>query len=169
MARRQTPPEWLALMDHVGISSLRELAVRADISTSATSRVVHSDSVPGDETVAALAAALHAPESTIYELTHGQGITPRTWSPPTEVQRLSRREQEALTEMIRAMAAGRVDTEKVGDHSERSAPIDELAQQREPDEPRTPTNDGFLAMGGETARDDQRQQRGEENQDPWSD
>lgn len=121
MARRQTPPEWQALLDSAGISSLNRLASIADLSQTTATRVVHGDHQPNAETVAALASALRVPDSTIYKLTHGKKIATREWAPPAEVQRLSRREQDALTEMIRAMAASREREDVTG--NDNPAPI----------------------------------------------
>lgn len=114
-------------MDAAGISSLRRLSEAAGIAHTGATRVVHGDSLPNDETVSALASALRVPASKIYELTHGQDITARPWSPPAEVQRLTRREQDAISEMIRSMAAAR-DPEEVGDHEQRSAPMNSAGE-----------------------------------------
>lgn len=92
-------------MDSAGLSSLRRLSETAGLSVSATSRVVHGDSLPAAETVTALSTALRVPESTIYKLTHGKDVHTRSWTPPTEIYRLSKRSQDAVTEMIRALAS----------------------------------------------------------------
>lgn len=118
-------------MDAAGLTSLRRLSEAAGLSTTTASRAVHGDLVPNDETVSALATALRVPASKIYELTHGQDITARPWSPPAEVQRLTRREQDAISEMIRSMAAAR-DQEEVGDHEQRSAPMNQAGDQPAP-------------------------------------
>lgn len=118
-------------MDAAQLPSIRRLSEAAGLSHNAVTRVVHGDSLPGDETVSALASALRVPASKIYELTHGQDITARPWSPPAEVQRLTRREQDALSEMIRSMAAAR-DQEEVRDHEQPSAPMTEAGEQPAP-------------------------------------
>ncbi|WP_147107222.1 helix-turn-helix domain-containing protein [Nesterenkonia populi] len=127
MARRQTPPEWQALLDKVGIASLNRLAELANLSTTTVTRTVHRDHQPGDDTVAALAAALRVPESDIYKLTHGRSLTVRTWEPPHEVSRLTKREQDALTEMIRSMAAGREEREELVGSADSTAPMNQAA------------------------------------------
>lgn len=127
-------------MDRAALSSIRRLSDAAGLSHNAVTRVVHGDSLPEAETVSALASALRVPESTIYKLTHGQDITPRAWEPPAEVHRLTKREQDALTEMIRSIAAGRDKGKQVGHHDDTSntqaagnaATEDELARRRRP-------------------------------------
>lgn len=128
MARRQTPQQWQELMERAGLSSIRRLAERAGMSQSTASRTVHGDHIPGDETVNALANALRVPAKDIYKLTHGHDIQARPWTPPAEVQRLSKREQDALTEMIRAMAAGRDQDEEVVEDEHDSAPMNQADQ-----------------------------------------
>lgn len=120
-------------MDAAGISSLTRLADKAGLSQTTVSRTAHGDHTPGADTITALAATLSVPESTIYKLTHGRDIASRPWSPPAEVQRLSKREQDALTEMIRAMAAGREEQEEVGRHGD-AAPNRQAAGSAAPEE-----------------------------------
>ncbi len=126
MARRQTPQQWQELMEKAGLSSIRRLAERAGMSQSTASRTVHGDHTPGDETINALAKALRVPAKEIYKLTHGQEIQPRAWEPPTEVHRLSKRTQDALTELIRAVAAEQGHGEEVG-HRGDAAPMNQAA------------------------------------------
>ena len=127
MARRQTPQQWQDLMDKAGLSSIRRLAERAGMSQTTASRTVHGDHLPSDETVDAMAKALRVPAKEIYKLTHGQEIQSRPWEPPAEVQRLTKREQDAVTEMIRAMAAGREEQKDVMGNAEQPAPMYQAA------------------------------------------
>lgn len=115
------------MMDAAGISSLTRLAEKAGLSQTTVTRTVHRDHTPGDHTIATLAKTLRVPTKEIYKLTHGQEIQSRPWEPPTEVQRLSKREQDAITEMIRAMAAGREEQKDVMGNAEHPAPMYQAA------------------------------------------
>lgn len=84
-------------------------------------------------------------------------------------------ERDAVRRVIDAFLQTRRDQQEVGDHTERSAPIDELAERRDPDEPQTPTPEQFRRMAAYRIRpeDDERHQReaewderGEESQEP---
>lgn len=108
-------------MDAAGVSSLRRLADLAGIAHTGATRVVHGDNLPNAETVEALAKALNVPASTIYKLTHGQKVEVRHWHPPAEVHRLTKREQDAVTEMIRVIASAHDQREDVGDDDSSAA------------------------------------------------
>lgn len=111
------------MLDAAGISSLRRLAEVTSLSPSAVARLVHGDSTPNPETVTAVATALRVPESSIYQLTHGHDIEVRKWEPPAEVNRLSKRSQDAITEMIRALVAEQEQREDVMGNARSTAPI----------------------------------------------
>ena len=115
------------MMDEAGVSSLTRLAEVAGLSQTTVTRTVHRDHTPGDSTITALAKALRVPAKEIYKLTHGQEIQSRPWEPPAEVHRLSKRSQDAVTEIIRAMAAEQAQGEEVMGNAEHPAPMNQAA------------------------------------------
>lgn len=123
------------MMDAAGISSLTRLAEKAGLSQTTVTRTVHRDHTPGDHTIATLAKTLRVPAKEIYKLTHGQEIQSRPWEPPTEVHRLSKRSQDAVTEIIRAMAAEQAQGEDVMGNAEHPAPMNQAAGSAATDDP----------------------------------
>lgn len=149
-------------MDAAGIASLRRLSELAGLAHTGATRVVHGDTLPNPETVTALASALRVPESTIYKLTHGKDITTREWAPPAEVQRLSKREQDALTEMIRAMAASHEREDVTG--NDNPAPITQAEDTSANPEDYDLAAHPNMPLARDTF-DEQHQNAGEESQD----
>ncbi|MBP2317352.1 transcriptional regulator with XRE-family HTH domain [Nesterenkonia lacusekhoensis] len=121
-------------MDAAGVSSLRRLSEAAGIAHTGATRVVHGDNLPSAETVDALAGALNVPASTIYKLTHGQDISTRSWEPPADVHRLTKREQDLVTEMIRVLASAHDQSGEGEEHADGSAAMNRAAGSAAEDE-----------------------------------
>ena len=107
MTRRETPPEWSKLLSAAGMSSLRQLAAKAEVSPSAVTRLVHQDGASEEETVRAIAAALRTSATKIRKLAGLPEGTERTFEIPPEADRLSPRQQRAIQELIVAIAESR--------------------------------------------------------------
>ena len=105
MARREKPEAWQRLMDQKGMASFRELGDAAGLSHTAVSRIAYGQSKHvRDTTVRAIADALGQDMETIYELINQPVEHASPWSPPAESQRLTRRQRNALEELVRSMA-----------------------------------------------------------------
>lgn len=105
MARREKPEAWQRLMDQKGMGSFRELGDAAGLSHTAVSRIAYGQSKHvRDTTVRAIADALGQDMETIYELINQPVDHASPWSPPAESQRLTRRQRNALEELVRSMA-----------------------------------------------------------------
>lgn len=102
--RRTTPPQWVKLMESKNLGSIRQLADKSGVSHPAIARLIHREGVTKDENIIAVAHALGVTPAKIYELA---GIDAPTeagpYEPPEEAARLTTRQREALTELIRAM------------------------------------------------------------------
>lgn len=102
--RRTTPPQWVKLMESKNVGSIRQLADKSGVSHPAISRLIHREGVTKDENIVAVATTLGVTPAKIYELA---GMTAPSeagpYVPPEEAARLTTRQREALTELIRAM------------------------------------------------------------------
>jgi len=102
--RRDIPAPWLKLMAQKRLTSIRRLADAAGISHPVVARIMHGEGTPNDASIVAVAKALGVDPSRIYELAHM--AAPKEagpYEPPEEAARLTTRQREALTEIIRAM------------------------------------------------------------------
>lgn len=102
--RRTTPPQWVKLMESKSIGSIRQLADKAGVSHPAVARLIHREGVTKDENIVAVAETLGVTPARIYELA-GMNAPSEAgpYVPPEEAARLTTRQREALTELIRAM------------------------------------------------------------------
>lgn len=102
--RRDTPPEWKALMDDQGISSLRDLALKAELSHVSVVRLVHGESIdPSDTTLMKVADALKVAPIRIYRMAGYSPAYAEPWSPPAEATRLTPKQRKAVEELIKSM------------------------------------------------------------------
>lgn len=110
--RRTTPPQWVKLMESKNLGSIRQLADKSGVSHPAIARLIHREGVTKDENIVAVAKTLGVTPARIYELA-GMDAPPEAgpYVPPEEAARLTTRQREALTELIRAM----VDTKATAD------------------------------------------------------
>lgn len=110
--RRTTPPQWVKLMESKNLGSIRQLADKSGVSHPAIARLIHREGVTKDENIVAVAEALGVKPARIYELAGMNAPTEAgPYVPPEEAARLTTRQREALTELIRAM----VDTKATAD------------------------------------------------------
>lgn len=100
------PDPWKTSMEQKGISSIRDLARRSGVSVETVRRLVQgSRKAPKDETVRAVADALGQPLSTVAAWTGSVASdVDEPYVPPTEANRLTLRQREAVDEMIRLLA-----------------------------------------------------------------
>lgn len=112
--RRDVPEPWAGWLiaaglkspnAHRDIASARQLADRVGVHTTTVMNMMHGATDTDPATVAAVAEALRLDVRTVSRQV-GQARTEQTpWVPPFEANLLSRRQQRALSELIRAMAA----------------------------------------------------------------
>lgn len=124
--RRDVPEPWATWLIDAGmtspnarrqIPSARRLAERVGSHTTTLMNMMHGVADTDPATVAAVAEALGVDVVKVSRQV-GQSRTERSpWVPPFEANLLSRRQQLALSELIRAMAA-----EEREDDAEQSAP-----------------------------------------------
>lgn len=102
--RRTTPPQWVKLMESKNLGSIRQLADRSGVSHPAIARLIHREGITKDENIVAVANTLGVTPAKIYELA-GMDAPAEAgpYEPPEEAARLTTRQREALTELIRAM------------------------------------------------------------------
>src|SRR5690606_4869597 len=105
---REVPEPWSTRMVERGYTrrdggaNISALARKAELAVETVRRVVHGIGTPGPETVAALAELLGAD----VEDWTGQHVTAGPYVPPPESALLTEPQREALTALIRAIAAG---------------------------------------------------------------
>lgn len=87
--------------------SLNQLGLVSGVHTTTVSRMVHGKGVPDPDNVARVAAALRRPVVEVSEWVRQARTEDQPYTPPSEVNLLSRREQDAINELIRAMAQSR--------------------------------------------------------------
>lgn len=118
MVAREIPTEWRVLMDRKGLSSVRQLAMRAGVSHVTVNRLVFGDPFfATEETIQSVADALGVPYSTVYQLAGRRVKDAEPWSPPAEAARLTLEQRKVLDQLIRTMAGQQPLT--VIDHPER--------------------------------------------------
>lgn len=102
--RRTTPPQWVKLMESKNLRSIRQLADKSGVSHPAIARLIHREGITKDENIAAVATTLGVTPARIYELAGMDAPSEAgPYEPPEEAARLTTRQREALTELIRAM------------------------------------------------------------------
>lgn len=102
---RQIPEAWKILMDRRGISSVRQLAMRAGVSHVTVNRLVFGDPFwAQEETLQAVADALGVPFDTVYQLAGRRVQGAEKWEPPAEAARLTMEQRKVLDQLIRTMA-----------------------------------------------------------------
>ncbi len=105
---REVPEPWATRMVERGYTrrdggaNISELARKAGLAVETVRRVVHGIGTPGPETVAALVDKLGAD----VEDWTGQHVTAGPYVPPSESALLTGPQRDALTDLIRAIAAG---------------------------------------------------------------
>lgn len=96
------PAQWAALMDKVGITSIRELAKVAGLpSHNIINPVIMRGTTTSDENMTKVAAALKVPVEQLYQITSGVESRPITL--PKGTEKLSERQKNAIAELIRTM------------------------------------------------------------------
>lgn len=96
------PAQWAQLMDNAGITSLRQLAKAADLSShNITNNVIIKGAKTSDENMQKIAIALHVPVERLYEITTGVAAKPLAL--PLGTEKLTPRQQEAVKEIIRTL------------------------------------------------------------------
>jgi len=96
------PAQWAQLMDNAGITSLRQLAKAADLSShNITNNVIIKGAKTSDENMQKIATALHVPVERLYEITTGVAAKPLAL--PLGTEKLTPRQQEAVKEIIRTL------------------------------------------------------------------
>ncbi|MFC8733132.1 helix-turn-helix domain-containing protein [Luteimicrobium sp. NPDC057192] len=121
-----TPEPWHTAMEQRGISSIRDLARRSGASVETVRRLVQgSRKAPRDETLRAVADALGVPLATVSKWAGiAASDTEDPYVPPTEANRLTLRQREAVDELIRLLAT----KEAGGEHDQRSAPMKQAGE-----------------------------------------
>jgi len=120
----QIPEPWASALVRAGFTdprysddrpSLGALAEAAGVHTTTVSRMVHGRGKPKHENVEAVAAALRVDVVEVSEWARQARTEAEPYRMPAEVNLLTRREQAAITELIRAMAEARREGEGSGD------------------------------------------------------
>src|SRR5690625_5188031 len=120
----QIPEPWASALVRAGFTdprysddrpSLGALAEAAGVHTTTVSRMVHGRGKPKHENVEAVAAALRVDVVKVSEWARQARTEAEPYRMPAEVNLLTRREQAAITELIRAMAEARREGEGSGD------------------------------------------------------
>src|SRR5699024_780425 len=120
--------------------SFSRLAEAAGLHTTTVSRLVRGVGKPKPGVVEAVAAALGVDVRFVAEWVQQARTESRPYEPPAEVNLLTRREQDAVTELIRAIAAREERTdEPQGTTSDPADPDQETEPQETPNEPQIPT------------------------------
>lgn len=103
--------------------SVRALAVELGLNNATVSRYFHQQSRMKLETRTKVAEALGLDVTEMDDLVHGQRTAPYT--PPESAHTLSFQNRRLVDQLINALAGA--DSEEVGDHAKRSAPMSEEA------------------------------------------
>ncbi|WP_159622711.1 helix-turn-helix domain-containing protein [Ruania rhizosphaerae] len=88
-----------------GRPSWNRLAELADVSTTTITQMVEGKRRTSPQTIGKIADALHVDPERVSEWIGRDQPVRRAWEPPGEVNLLTARQQKALAELIRAMAA----------------------------------------------------------------
>lgn len=124
----QIPEPWDAAIIQAGFTdprykdarpSMGALATAAGLHTTTVSRMVHGKGSPDPANVAAVAGALRVDVVVVSRWVDQARSQTEPYTPPPEADLLSRRQQEAVTELIRSIAAR--DEKAGGEHVDSSA------------------------------------------------
>lgn len=116
MSRRTVPEPWASWLVGAGfvdprarqpLPSARQLADRLGVSTTTVMNMMHGESDTEHATVAAVAEALRVDVRTVAREVGQARSEQRPYTPPFEANLLSRRQQRAVSELIRAIAEER--------------------------------------------------------------
>jgi hypothetical protein len=89
-------------MDKAGITSLRQLAKAAELSShNIANHVIIKGGKTSDENMQKIAVALHVPVERLYEIT--TGVTAKPLVLPLGTEKLTQRQQDAVKEIIRTL------------------------------------------------------------------
>lgn len=119
--------------------SLSRLAEAAKLHPTTVSKMVRGVGRAKVENVAAVAAALNVDVREVFRWVKQARSQAEPYQMPAEVDLLTEREQEAISELIRAMAAGR---REAGEEHERSAPTSAVEE-----DPEVPSPDDIMSSG----------------------
>jgi len=156
----QVPEPWASAMVKVGFTdpryddprpSMSRLAEAAGLHTTTVSRMVRETKQPDPENVAHVAKALRQDVREVSEWVRQAGTVAREYRVPAEVNLLTQREQDAISELIRAIAATREAV--VGNAESSTAPIgdDETEPSRNDEQSVVPPSaEGNAARRGPT-------------------
>lgn len=145
----QIPEPWATAMVRAGMTdpryyeprpSMGRLAEAAGVHTTTVSRMVHGLKRPDPANVAAVAAALRLSPVEVSGWVNQARSVQAEYVPPAEVNLLTRREQDALSELIRSIAATR--EQVTGDG--RDAPANTV--------PPVTVDDGTVIVPGESGK-----------------
>ncbi len=126
---KQVPEPWASALVKVGLTdprfsdpqpSLGRLASAIGVHTTTVSNMVHGRKVTSPATVEAAAKALRVDVREVASWVSQSRSVRAPYKVPDEVNNLSQRQQDAISELIRAMAEGR---EEVVGNAEHPAPM----------------------------------------------
>lgn len=113
-AKRETPEPWATWLIAAGFveprakgvprASLRQLAERLDVHPSTVAAMVHGDRYTSEDTVEAAAEAMRVDVLEVSRATLRARTVREHYEPPAEVHSLSREVQDAISDLIRALA-----------------------------------------------------------------
>jgi hypothetical protein len=123
VARRDVPEPWASAMAERGlidphrteaVPSIRALAEQADVAPETVRRMVWGERVPDPATVQAVAEALGVDSRKVADWVGQVRSVRRPYQAPSEANLLNDDEQDAITQLIRVMTAGRKRVEQQG-------------------------------------------------------
>ena len=100
---RTPPKKWQDAMDRAGLSSLRRLGDAVGAHASTISAMIYGDRETSPDTVAKVAEVLGVDVRTVSAWVGQARTVAEPYAPPAEASLLSRRQREAVDELIRAM------------------------------------------------------------------
>jgi transcriptional regulator with XRE-family HTH domain len=100
VTRRETPIEWVRLLESKRLHSIRDLAAALDVSPQTATRLVHGEH-SSRQTIEAAAELLGVTPERIRELRHEAALPP--FRLPPEADQLSQRQRAAVVAVVRAM------------------------------------------------------------------
>ena len=104
---REIPEAWRVLMDRRGISSIRQLAMRAGVSHVTANRLVYSDPFfTSEENIQKIADALGTEYDMIYRLAGRTANHAEKYAPPASSSRLTQAQRKVVDQVIEMMVSG---------------------------------------------------------------
>ena len=98
----EIPKPWQELMDQAGITSMRQLAQIAELTSHTTvNQVIIKGGTTSEENMEKIARALKVPVERLYSITSGAASRPLAL--PRGTEKLSERQKTAIVEIIRTM------------------------------------------------------------------